>query len=120
MADELTVKIASDAWVKEANSYMNLDPQFKTFFPDDCFIARGTGRENQHLLSERGIRLEYQGVGEVVQCFMELRSGGQFRPSNRGAIKAFYKATGAKLGDGIGFIKLKDRAYKVVLAKSSS
>ena len=120
MADELSVKIASDAWVKEANSYMNLDPQFKTFFPDDCFIARGTGRENQHLLAERGIRLEYQGGGDFVQCFMELRSGGQFRPSNRGAIRAFYKATGAKAGDSIRFVKATDRAYKVFLEKSLS
>lgn len=120
MAGELIVKIESEAWVKEANSYMNLAPQFKTFFPDDCFIARGTGRENQHLLADRGIRLEYQGIGDAVQCFMELRSGGQFRPSNRGAIKAFYKATGADVGDDIGFIKVTDRTYKVVLAKSST
>lgn len=119
MADELIIKIASEAWIKEANSYMNLDPQFKTFFPADCFIARGTGRENHHLLADRGIRLEYQGVGDAVPCLMELRSGGQFRPSNRGAIKAFYKATGAEVGDEIGFIQITDRTYKVILSKKS-
>lgn len=118
MSYELSIEIAP-AWLKEANSYMNIQPQYKTNFPDDCFIARGTGKENQNLLAERGITLEYQGVFEPVQCFMELRSGGQFRPSNRGAIRAFYKATNAEAGDSISFVKKSNRVYQVVLVKSA-
>lgn len=116
MSNELCIEIAP-AWLKEANSYMNIQSQYKTNFPDDCFIARGTGKENQHLLAERGIALEYQGASEPVQCFMELRSGGQFRPSNRGAIRAFFSATNAEAGDSISFIKKADRVYQVVLVK---
>lgn len=116
MANAILVRISSEAWVKEANSYMNVDQQFKTFFPDDCFIARGTGRENEGLLTDRGIVLQYKGASEPVRCFMELRAGGQFRPSNRGAIKSFYKATGAKVGDSIRFEKVGERSYLVDLA----
>ena len=103
--------------MKEGNNYMNIDSQCKTFFPDDCFIARGTGRENQNLLSERGIWLQYEGASAAVQCFMELRSGGKFRPSNRGAIKDFYSNTKARVGDEIVFEKKSDRTYGVKLVK---
>lgn len=116
MSNELRIEIAP-AWLKEANNYMNIESQYKTNFPDDCFIARGTGKENQHLLAERGIALEYQGASKPVQCFMELRSGGKFRPSNRGAIRAFFSATNAEAGDSISFIKKADRIYQVVLVK---
>ncbi|WP_146115053.1 hypothetical protein [Malikia spinosa] len=117
MSNEVHVEILSEAWMKEGNNYMNIDSKYKTFFPDDCFIARGTGRENKDLLSERGIWLQYEGAIDAVQCFMELRSGGKFRPSNRGAIKDFYSSTKAQVGDKIVFEKKSDRIYGVKMAK---
>jgi len=117
MSNELCIEI-SQTWLNEANSYMYIQPMYKTNFPDDCFIPRGTSRENQNLLPERGITLEYQGILEPVQCLMELRPDGKFRPSNRGAIKAFYKATNAEAGDSISFIKKSNRVYQVTLVKS--
>ncbi len=117
MVDELRVEISSVAWLKETNSYMEIQSQYKTNFPDNCFIPRGTGRENKHLLEKRGIFLVYQDAAEPVQCFMELRSGGKFRPSNRGAIKSFYKSTEAKFGDVIVFVKKSERVYQVLLEK---
>lgn len=116
MPSEMRIEIAP-AWLKDVNSYMNIPSHFKTSFPDDCFIPRGTGRENKHLLAERGIALEYQGAHEPVQCFMELRDSGQFRPSNRGSIKAFYSANNAQVGDSISFVKKSDRVFQVVLVK---
>ena len=115
MANQIQVSIKSEAWVKESNSYMNIDAQFKTFFPDDCFIARGTGGENKNILADRGIDLEYEGVGATIRCFLELRDSGQFRPSNRGSIRSFYRATKAKSGDTIVFTQISPRKYKVTL-----
>lgn len=120
LTKKIHVVIKSEAWIKEANSYMNIDSQFKTFFPNDCFIARGTGRENEHLLPERGIDLEYQGAGESVRCFLELRTGGQFRPSNRGSIRAFYRAIKAKVGDVIVIDQVSPRKFKFSLAANTS
>lgn len=119
MDKQIKVSIKTEAWVKEANSYMNIDPQFKTFFPDDCFIARGTGKENHPLLASRGIDLEYQGSGESVRCFLELRDSGHFRPSNRGSIKSFYRANQAKPGDSIVITQVSTRKFKITLVKSS-
>ena len=115
MSKKIPVVIESEKWVKESNSYMNIAPQYKTFFPDDCFIARGTGRENKGLLAERGIDLEYEGSGDAVRCFLELRDNGKFRPSDRGAIKSFYRFTKAAMGDRIEFSLLSPRRFKVTL-----
>lgn len=115
---EILVTIKSEAWLKEANSYMNIEPQMKEFFPDDCFIARGTGRENQHRLADRGIQITYQANASPVQCFMELRDSGHFRPSGRGSIKSFYTATNASVGDTIVIKKLSVRMYSITLAKN--
>ena len=115
MAKSISVFIASEAWIKESNSYMNIDAQHKTFFPDDCFIARGTGGENKGLLAERGIDLDYEGVGETFRCFLELRDSGKFRPSNRGSIRSFYRVAKAKSGDTIMFTQTSPRKYKVTL-----
>lgn len=115
MTKQISVVIDSEKWIKENNNYMNIDPQYKTFFPDDCFIARGTGRENKELLAERGIDLEYEGSGETVKCFLELRDSGKFRPSDRGAIKSFYRFTNATVGDKIEFTQISPRKFKVTL-----
>lgn len=115
MTKQIPVVIESEKWVNESNNYMNIDPQYKTFFPDDCFIARGTGRENRELLAERGIDLEYEGSGDAVRCFLELRDSGKFRPSDRGAIKSFYRFTKAKMGDRIEFTQISPRRFKVTL-----
>ena len=112
MPKQIPVVIKSEKWVKETNNYMIIDPQYKTFFPDDCFIPRGTGRENKKLLPERGIDLEYEGSGEAVRCFLELRRSGKFRPSDRGAIKSFYRSTKAKVGDRIEFTQLSPRKFR--------
>lgn len=117
MTATISLKIESLAWVREENSYMNIPAQFKSCFPDNCFIARGTGKENQHLLVDRGIELAYDGSGIPVRCFLELRNSGKFRPSNRGAIKAFYLANDAQAGDTIVFTKLEERLFKVELKK---
>lgn len=115
MSEKIPVVIESEKWVNESNNYMNIASQYKTFFPDDCFIARGTGKENKALLAERGIDLEYEGSGEPVRCFLELRDSGKFRPSDRGAIKSFYRFTKATLGDRIEFTQISPRRYKVTL-----
>lgn len=113
MTNSITIEISSDAWLR--NNYMNFPGQKKTFFPDDCFIARGTGTENKFLLDARGIDIRYQFSPEPVRCHMEQRAGTQFRPSNRGAIRIFYEKTQAKMGDSIVIKKILDRTFEISL-----
>jgi len=114
---KISFLIESDKWVDEKNSYMNIPAELKTFFPDDCFIARGTGKENKALLLERGVDIQYEGSSAPVKCFMELRDSGKFRPSSRGHIKAFYAQTGAALHDSIEIQKTGERTFAVSLVK---
>jgi hypothetical protein len=108
----LTVK---QAWI--TNSYMDIPPEWKTFFPDDAFIARGTGGENKSLPDERRIAIHYEGVDGPVKVLLELRDSGKFRPSDRGAIRRFYAATGAREGDKIAIAKAGPRVYRATLDK---
>jgi len=114
---KISFLIESEKWVAEKNSYMNIPAELKSFFPDDCFIARGTGKENSALLLERGIDIQYEGNSALVKCFMELRDSGKFRPSSRGHIKNFYAQTGASLNDAIEFRKSGERVFLVSLVK---
>jgi hypothetical protein len=118
MNDQIQVPISSEAWFNKKNNYFYLSPQDKGFFPDDCFIARGTGTENKELLATRGIDIEYAGSAEAVRCFMELRNDGKFRPSNRGSIAGFYRANPPKVGDVIVVSKQSERRYRVSLSES--
>lgn len=119
MTSDISVRIMSSAWFKEHNNYMSLDSEFSTYFPKDCFIPRGTGKKNSPFLLERGIDIDYQGAGESVRCFLEREKGGQFRPSNRGAIKKFFQGTEATVGDTIVFTRISPRRYQVSLKKNS-
>ena len=119
MNEPIPVLIESEAWLKDGNNYMNIEGKYKTSFPDDCFIARGTGKANKNLLAQRGIELEYDGDGLPVACFLELRDSGKFRPSNRGAIKEFYRFTKARVGDTILFTQVSPRKFKVGLVRTS-
>ena len=117
---QISFPIESEKWVDEKNSYMNIPAELKSFFPDDCFIARGTGKENKALLLERGIDIQYEGNSAPVRCFIELRDSGKFRPSARGHIKTFYAQTGAGLHDSIEFRRSGERAFVVSLVKPRS
>lgn len=118
MTNQIAVSIASAAWFDEKNNYMMIPSALKSFFPLDCFIPRGTGRENKDHLIERGIDLVYQGQATPVRCFLEVRDNGVFRPSNRGAIKAFYAHTKPKVGDQIVFVSNGSRSYTVALLRA--
>ena len=65
ITDAIRVVIPSEAWVSEKNNYMYIGKQYKSWFPDDCFIARGTGRENKERLAAHGIEVHYQHASEA-------------------------------------------------------
>lgn len=117
---EISFLIESEAWVKQKNSYLNIPSNLKHFFPDDCFIARGTAEENKALLMERGIDIQYEGDGEASKCFMELRDSGKFRPSFRGNIRRFYEKNGAAAGDTVEIRKTGERTYFAALVKQKT
>ena len=120
MTDPIKVAIESAKWVSPDNNYMNIPSQHKTYFPEDAFIPRGTGKQHKHLLDEKGITLFYEGSSAPTRCMLELRESGKFRPSDRGAIRSFYEATGAKEGDIIVFAKSGEREFRVSLVQAGS
>lgn len=109
-------EIETSAWLK--NSYMYIPARMKQFFPDDCFIPRGTSKENAHLVNERGIKITYQGTNETSTCLLELRSSGVFRPSERGFIARFYSVNSARVGDTINIVRTAPRHFHVSLVGS--
>lgn len=117
---EISFSIESDAWLREENSYMTIPANLKSSFPDDCFIPRGTGKANAARLHDSGISLVYQGDSEPIQCFMEVRASGNFRPSSRGHIRGFYARTSPVPGDTIVFRQTSTRTYAVSLLKRGS
>jgi hypothetical protein len=113
---EIAFPIRSAAWTKEKNSYMDIPSHHRAFFPDDCFIDRGSGKQNAHRAVTSGVLVHYDGEPEAVPCLLEVRlDSGSFRPAGRGYIKRFFKFTGAKPGDLIVIKCIAPRSYSVSL-----
>lgn len=106
----LTIQTEVEAsWLKNTRLYFPKDQA--SFFPSDCFRARG--KPERDLLPIVGVSVWFDYGFEVVETDMTMDKSGRIRAGTAKCVGRFYRDNHVVIGDSISVTKTGERTFKI-------
>lgn len=110
MEKSQTIQMEVEAsWLRNTKLYFPKDQA--SFFPTDCFRARGKPEED--MLPKKAVPVSFDYGFEVVETDMTMDKSGRIRAAKNKCVGRFYKDNHIADGHSISVTKTGERTFKI-------
>ena len=102
-----------ESWIK--NSTLYFSKECSSFFPVDCFGARGKPEQARWPAKGVPVTLDFGSV--KVETDIAMGDGGRIRPRDIKGVRRFYADSAAIAGDFVVVTRTAPRAFQLRLVK---